>query len=209
MHDNNPLEFNTLKRILALVYFFICFSPFVFSQDLGERIDLSETKAAKGLKFSICPPKGWLVQEGKNPNVTIEFVDRSSGDSFNVTVTYGSTFISKKEFAKMEDEIVEAHTKQTKELYDIFLTLDHKMIKIDDYAFIRFTSTGYFNTDATGLTSCRSVVYIGCIEDLCVTLTGMDFGFSPILSGTSLLFERVAKSISFYEQYDYINTARP
>ena len=209
MSYNHPLELNTLKRIFAIVYFFICISPFVFSQDLGERIDLSETKAAKGLKFSICSPKGWLVKEPKNPNVAVEFVNQSTGDNFNITVTHGATFISKKEFLKIKDDLIAENERLLKEQFTTLIGCEEEIVTIDDYPFIKFTATGFFFLNSTGLTTCRITMFIGCIEDLTLTLNGMEFDYIYSDKRIPRLYERVARSLSLYEQYDYVNSGRP
>lgn len=198
-----------MKRIISTLYLFFCLTAVAYSQDLGDRIDLSNSKAAKGLKFSICPPSGWRVQEAKNPNVTVEFVNQINGDSFNITITHAPTFISKKEFIQIKDEAIKENENVLKQHYDIFLGCDTEIIKIDGYPFIKFTARGFVKLNTTGLTPCRIVMFIGWIEDLVLTLNGMEFNYATNNNRIPRLYERVATSLSLYEQYDYVNTGRP
>ena len=193
-----------MKHVL-IVILFLCVSFSAFSQQLGERIDLSGSKATKGLKFSICPPIGWEMREGKNPNVSKQFVETSTGNSFNITITYGGTFISKKEFAQFEDFYINEYKKQLDSQFDQIIEFKSELIRIDDYPFLQFTTYGYMKKEFLNVkTTCRLVVFMGCVEDLVLTLTGFETGCTQTDQRLPNLFKRIASSISLYEQYEYI-----
>lgn len=189
-------------RILLIIGLF-SISYLIHAQQLTGLIDYSESLKAKGLKFSISSPEGWIVREGKNPNAVVEFVNNNSGDSFNVVITHGATFVSRDEFRNLQSTIIDPYKEEIRKVFTSVINVSHELITLDNYPFLKFVSEGNIYSDITGDTPCRMITYVAYIEDLIITMTGMEFSYHHSNNKNMNLFDRVARSISLYEQYEY------